>query len=411
MVVAMLWSMCFFNYADRQAVFSVFPLLQQDMRLDTVQLGLLGSAFAWCYGLGAPFAGMVVDRARRKTIILGGLYAWSLICMVTASCRNFGSLLFFRAAEGCGETFYYPAAVSLISDYHGRPTRSRALAFLQTSVYAGTIGGGFWAGLIAERYGWRWSFLLFGGLGILLGISLTRWLFEPSRGQSEQHHADGGKIAPLNALRLVVRTPTALLLMSAFICANFVAVVLLSWMPAYLYQRFGMTLAMAGLNATIFAQLASIAGAGIGGWLADYLVKGTSRGRLVVQAIGVFGCAPFVWLCGTTNSKTLLLLSLASWGLLKGLYDANIFASVFDVIPPEARGTMAGLMNCVGWLCGGGTAPVVIGWIAARSNLGFAISSAAAEYCAAGTLLCTAMLFIDRDAKTRSAYSAQKISA
>jgi hypothetical protein len=27
LVVAMLWGMCFFNYADRQAVFSVFPLL------------------------------------------------------------------------------------------------------------------------------------------------------------------------------------------------------------------------------------------------------------------------------------------------------------------------------------------------------------------------------------------------
>ena len=36
-------------------------------------------------------------------------------------------------------------------------------------------------------------------------------------------------------------------------------------------------------------------------------------------------------------------------GLCKGIYDANIFASLFDVIRPEDRGTAAGLMNTVGW--------------------------------------------------------------
>ena len=62
LVVAMLWLISFFNYADRQAIFSVFPLLEREMHLTPVQLGLLGSAFAWVYGLGGPFAGMIVDR-------------------------------------------------------------------------------------------------------------------------------------------------------------------------------------------------------------------------------------------------------------------------------------------------------------------------------------------------------------
>ena len=152
-VVSMLWAICFFNYADRQAVFSVFPLLEREMHLSPVELGMLGSAFAWLYGLGAPLAGSIVDRVRRKAAILGGLHAWSIICMATALSRTFRHLLLFRAAEGVGETFYYPASVSLISDYHGKATRSRALGFLQTGVYVGTIGGGFFAGLIGQRYG------------------------------------------------------------------------------------------------------------------------------------------------------------------------------------------------------------------------------------------------------------------
>src|ERR1044072_7431503 len=99
----MLWTICFCNYADRQAICSVFPLIEREMHLTPVQLGLLGSAFAWVYGLAAPFAGMVVDRVRRKTAILGGLYAWSLICMATALSRTFRHLFLFRAAAGLGE--------------------------------------------------------------------------------------------------------------------------------------------------------------------------------------------------------------------------------------------------------------------------------------------------------------------
>src|SRR5579883_3067833 len=92
-VVLMLWWIAFFNYADRQAIFSVFPLLERELHLSTFQLGLLGSSFAWVYGLGGPFAGYLVDRIQRKTSILTGLQIWSVICAATAFCRTFPQLL------------------------------------------------------------------------------------------------------------------------------------------------------------------------------------------------------------------------------------------------------------------------------------------------------------------------------
>src|SRR5215471_11289524 len=58
-IVGLLWLVCFFSYADRQAFFSVFPLLQKELSLTTVQLGMLGSSFAIVYGICGPFAGLV----------------------------------------------------------------------------------------------------------------------------------------------------------------------------------------------------------------------------------------------------------------------------------------------------------------------------------------------------------------
>ncbi len=401
-VVAMLWCISFFNYADRQAIFSVFPLLEKELGLSLVQLGLLGSAFAWVYGLSGFFAGFVVDRISRKKAILGGLYTWSIICMSTALTRGFNALFALRAAEGLGETIYYPAAVSLVSDYHGKKTRSRALGIHQTSVYGGTIAGGFFAGLIGQHYGWRWSFIVFGGLGVLLGLVLSRFLREPKRGQADLTEAEAAtaSLSLGQFFKLLGRTPTMLCLMGAFICSNFVAVVLLTWMPKFLYDRFHMGLAVAGLTATIFVQLASVAGSITGGWLADILRSKTPRGRILVQAGGVLCGAPFVAWCGMTRSVPSLVIALTLWGFCKGMYDANIFASLFDVVRPEARGTASGFLNSVGWLGGGGSAPVVIGLIATGNGLSAGITLASTVYLLAfALLLMAAVFFVKKDSE------------
>jgi sugar phosphate permease len=253
----------------------------------------------------------------------------------------------------------------------------------------GTIGGGFFAGLIAERHGWRLSFIVFGALGVLLGLVLSRALREPPRGG-----VDAGAPPPAMGfgefLAMTRRSRALLCLLGAFMCANFVAVVLLSWMPKFLFDRFHMSLSTAGLTATVFVQLASLAGAPAGGWLADWWRQRSPAGRIVVQAVGMFAGAPFVAICGTTHSVMVLVVSLTCWGFFKGLYDANIFASAFDLVPAEARGRTAGFMNMIGWLAGGGSAPLVIGIVAERSSLGAAMALASTVYLAAGVLLVAA---------------------
>jgi len=58
-------------------------------------------------------------------------------------------------------------------------------------------------------------------------------------------------------------------------------------------------------------------------------------------------------------------------------------------------------MNTVGWLGGGGTAPLVIGLIAEHYSLGLGIALASFVYIAAGILLLsTALLFPRRQAAT-----------
>jgi MFS family permease len=187
------------------------------------------------------------DRVSRKRLIPGALIFWSACTAETAIAQNFWQLTLCRALGGLGEAFYFPATMSLIGDYHGRATRSRAMSLHQSGVYAGTIAGGALAGWIAQPYGWRSAFSWFGAAGVLLAGCISLALREPKRGISEAAAVKEGPAPRLpEVVRGVLANRLAWLLILAFIGANFVAVVFLSWMPSFLYRKFSMSLTMAG---------------------------------------------------------------------------------------------------------------------------------------------------------------------
>src|SRR5215475_1670274 len=402
-VVAMLWFVCFFNYADRQAIFSVFEPIKGEMGLTGAQLGVVGASFMWVYAGAAPLAGLVGDRFRRKTLILGGLIFWSLITVATAFSKNYTHLVICRALEGFGEAFYFPASMSLVSDYHGPDTRSRAMAVHQSSVYAGTIAGGSVAGVMADHFGWRSSFYLFGWFGVALGLALLLFLKEPKRGQAEDRETERQRdrgigrqgdgeteetirnpvLAPIAE---IFRTPMARVLILVFVGANFVAMIFLSWTPTYLKRQFGMSLSMAGVSATAYLQIASVLGVITGGVLADRLAKIHGGGRMMAQSLGLLAGAPFIFLAGWTLSIPALVLALAGFGYFKGMYDSNIWASLHDVVKPERRATAVGVMNSIGWL-GGGVGTYAIGVAAPVFGMSGCLSANSLVYLLVGLLM------------------------
>jgi MFS family permease len=402
-VVLMLWFVCFFNYSDRQAIFSVFPKLKEEFAFDKFQLGLIGSAFMWVYALGAPFAGYVGDRVRRKDLILGGCLFWSGITVMTGWCAKLWHFVAVRALEGFGETFYFPASMSLISDYHSG-TRSRAMAFHQSSVYVGTIAGGWLGAWFAENHGWRKGFYFFGGAGLLLALVLYGNLREPRRGASETSPGQTGEApSSLGFSELagtILSQPIALLLMAVFLGANFVATIFLTWTPTFLVEKFHFKLTSAGLSGSAFIHLASACSVPLGGWAADALSRRLAGGRMIVQAIGLLAGSIFVFVVGLTQDVLTLLLAMTLFGLCKGLYDSNIFAALYDQIPAPGRATAAGLMNTVGW-GGGALGPLAIGWLSQygpyptpMDNMSHGIAWCGAIYLAGALLLVVGVLMI-----------------
>lgn len=376
-LIGMLWCVCFCNYADRQAIFSIFPLLRIELRLSDLQLGVVASSFMWMYALAGPLAGWVSDRISPRTVILGALAFWSLMTAGTAICHTYGILVFFRTLGGLGEAFYFPAAMALIGIYHSARTRSRAMALHQSSVYAGTIAGGSMSAVIAERYGWRSSFLLFGVVGVALCAVLLFCLRSPSETQKNSSRTAG--IRFFHEVGEVLSNGYVIVLIAVFIGANFVAVVFLTWLPTFLYNKFHLSLSQAGFSSTAYLQIASVTGVLLGGVLADRVAAQRAGGRQIIQAIGLFCGVPFIFLTGWSPSMAGLIAGMIGFGFFKGIYDANIWASLYDVISVNRRGVAAGTMNSLGWL-GGGVAPIAIAAAARHFGLSACISATSLIY-------------------------------
>jgi MFS family permease len=406
-VVGMLWFICFFNYADRMAVNAVAPMLQKEYQFTDKEIGLIISAFMWVYALSAPFAGQVGDKFHRKALILGGLFVWSVVTGATAFCKTVKQFVLVRGAEGLGETFYFPATMSLVSDYHTKKTRSRAMGLHQTSVYAGTIGGTTLAGYLADQYGWERPFWVFGICGVALVVVLSIFLREPARNEAERiesgkdvHDQAETRALPISQfLAELARTPSALLLVLAFFGANSVGLVFLSWMPKYLADEFKMSLTMAGFSASFYLQVASMFGAVLGGVLADRLRDKLPGGRILAQSLGALLGIPFIYLSGLATDATHLVIYLTLFGLAKGIYDANIWASMYDVIHPSRRATMLGLANMIGWFGAGcGTYGIGVATTDYGITMGQALASTAVIYAVVALcLLAAALIFAPRD--------------
>jgi len=393
-VVGLLWFLCFFNYADRVAISSVFPVLEKQYHFNKEQLGLIGAAFTWVYALGAPLAGYTGDTFARKRVILIGLYIWSLVTGLTAQCTKLWQFVLVRGTEGMGETFYMPASMALISDYHTPRTRSFAIGLHQTSIYAGTVFGASMAGWMALHYRWQTPFIAFGIAGIVLGFFVQFGIREPYRNEAETRARGASVVAamqpavPLGTfLREFFETPTAVLLILAFFGANMVGFVFLTWMPTYLKEKFGLNLAQAGLGATVFIAIASMIGCASGGLLADRWSRRRAEGRILMQALAVLAGVPFVFLCGYTRNLWLLVCAMTLFGFSKGLYDSNLTAAFYDVIAPSRRSTATGIMNLVGWI-GGGLGAFAVGYaVQHHATMSVAISSSALIYFAVACIL------------------------
>lgn len=392
-LLALLWLAFFLNQADRQIFSVVLPLIKAELSLTDGELGLIASALVWTYGLLVPIAGFIGDRWSRKNIIAVSLLFWSISTLATGLCSTLIQFIILRGiATGGGEAFYAPSANALLSEHHVKK-RSFALALHQTAVYVGIILSGLIAGYIGEHYGWRNAFFAFGLFGVIVAGIIFRRLKKDLSAV-----ADSG-ITVSQTASVIVRKPTFLLLTAAFACMVFVNVGYLTWMPSFLVEKFGLSLTEAGFSSMFYHHVGAFAGVIIGGRLADIFAKRNRGNRLLVQVIALLCGAPFIYWMAVGNTLGVVYAALFVFGIFRGIYDSNIFASLYEVVKPEMRSSSSGLMLMCAFLVGA-FSPLILGILKPTLGMTRGLSYLSVSYLVGALLIGIAVRYYFKNDKT-----------
>lgn len=384
-----LWLAFFFNQADRQIFNVVLPLIKADLSLSDAQMGLVGSLFVLTLGLLIPFAGVTGDLFNRKKIIGFSLLFWSASTLLTGLSHSLLHLIILRSlAVGGGEAFYAPAANGLISQYHQK-TRALAMSIHQTSLYVGVVVSGALGGYIAELYGWKNTFFLFGGAGIALSVILF-FRLRPTATAIATVSISAQRTFIKEATLALLRKPTAVFLCGAFLAMVFVNVGYTTWTPTFLHEKFGLSIAEAGFSSMFYHHLFAFMGVISGGWLSDKLALQDTKYRLMVQSAGLFLAVPFIVGMGQASTPSLTYVCLAGFGFFRGVYDANIYATLFEVIEPQYRSTSVGLSAMFAYVVAA-LAPFLLGYLKPTLGLSDGLSALSMVYMLGGICIWAAL--------------------
>ena len=415
-LLALLSCAFFFHQADR-ALFGLLTIpIQDELHLTDVQIGWINTVLSWTLAAMTVVAGFCGDRFSRKWQITGSLMFWSLMTVGMGYVGNFQVLgvavsafacvMFFRSiATGGGESFYAPSAYALLAVHH-RETRSAAMSVHQAALYIGLMTSGAlvaWilGGLKAstwvvahfgEKGYWRPVFIIFGGLGFLLGVL---FIFALRDGRPDGPKPVKAKIPLSEGLKAYFFNPSALCATAGFVAIVFVNNAYLFWAPKFAAQKFAVGVGEAGNGVMLWHHLVAFGAILLGGVVTDRFVGRMPRFRLGFQIVALLCGAPMLLWVGFAPSFTSMLVACAAYGVFRGFFEVNTHASLFDVVAPQYRSTAVGLLNMMAFFFGG-LSGVVMGALSEKHGVqGFEIGFGlmAGSYVLAALLMAISFFF------------------
>jgi MFS family permease len=376
----------FVNFADRQAIPPLVPLIRDEFALTSTQISYLQVSLQAVLALTSIPFGFFADRFNRSRIIAGGVIFWSFATIFTSHVHTFAMLLLARAFVGIGEAAYAPAAQSMISGGYPQQDRARAQSIFAAGMLVGGTAGQAIGGLIGQWLGWRAVFYVIGVPGLILSFAILG-LAEPPRGPRSE-------VVPLSRL---LRVPAFLTLMLSGVMITFASVAFITWGTDFVVRYKDFSLREAGISLGPALLVSGLLGVLAGGFLADMLQQRFAFGRILTVACGFLLAAPFVLWAITSEEKNQVVGAFFIAGFFMSWYHGPLTAVIHDMMPRRAHASSVGVYMFATQLFGGILGPYVVGRLDDLADLILGLRVAVVVMVSGALLMFLVMYFIRRD--------------
>lgn len=385
-ILALIFLTVVINYLDRSNISVAAFAISDELKLSTVQMGFIFSAFAWTYASLQIPGGILVDKVKARVLYTFTLTFWSIATLLQGIVNSFNAFVGLRAAIGVFEAPSYPTNNAVVTKWFPEKERASAIAIYTSGQF---IGLAFLTPVlvtIQNYFGWRGLFLVSGAIGIIWGGIWYFFYRDPkdhksvSKSELEYITQDDDEKTPINQnQQIIVDTIQRSDYKHAFVyrklwgiyigqfCLGSIQIFFLTWFPTYLVKYRGLDFLQSGFLASI-PFLAAFFGVLLSGFISDFLVKKGYSKEISRKAPVISGMLLSTCIIGAnyTDSTFFIILFLAL------SFFGNGFASITWVFislmaPKKLIGLTGGVFNFIGGLAGI-IIPIAIGFFVKDGN-------------------------------------------
>jgi predicted MFS family arabinose efflux permease len=313
----------------------MLPALARGFATTTGHAAVAVTGIAIAYGVCQVMFGPLGDRFGKFRVIAWACLVSTLGALACAVSPSLDWLAAARVVNGATTAALIPLSMAWIGDVVPFQDRQPTLAKFMSGQILGLVSGQALGGLFADTVGWRWGFVFLGALYLMVGVLLVRSLQTvASRDDavSRDTSGDGGFVM---SLRKILYDQNVLRILAIVFVESMTTFGALTFIPAYLHQRFDISLFLSGAIVACF---------GLGGLSYTLFV------RRWVSALGEAGLASTGGLLLGGAFMILLLGDRSIWGVVAcataglGFYQMhNTLQTRATQMAPQARGTAMSL--------------------------------------------------------------------
>ncbi|TWK82001.1 putative galactarate transporter [Bacillus paralicheniformis] len=376
-ISSLLSSMIILNYFDRVAISVAAPAIQDSFQLTATQLGIVFSIYTYSYTLMQIPVGSLLDKYGVAWVTRVGMTVWSFLTIILAFLQGKLLLYIVRFLIGLTSASAFPAASKATALWF--PQNERGLAnslFDSAAKFANVIGAPLVAFLVTT-FDWRAAFLTIGIINVLFTVFFWMYYEQPDRhkriSKEELHYIQKHNAVSeedisertLIALKAMLANRKAWGLMIGFTGYGYTFNLLLTWLPTFFKETYGMDIMSSGLFTAVPWLISTISGIVVGGWLVDFLIqKGHSNTKVYQTIIAIGMSLGFAFLGAVfTNNITIAIICI-SVGLAGISATAPVGWSISaDIAPAGSISLLSSMVNLANNLFGGIIAVSLTGYL------------------------------------------------
>lgn len=292
LIVAAMWVLYCASYFIRTCYAATIAPLAEEGIYSKGEIGLIGTAFFICYGVGQLISGLIGDKINPFFMVMFGSVLGAVCCFLMPAAGSLGVLIGVWAANGLFQSMLWSPILRVFSETIDESLSKKAILNIALSLPVGTVLAYLMSSMIIKYLNWKYVFI-FGGSVVVIAVLFAGFAIFCSEKDIEKvpviqkQNAEAHNNVNKKGLAAVAVSSGLLFIMIPSFLHGMMRDGITNWVPAMISEVYGVSTSF-----SVFVTIALPIFNAFGAYLVTPLYK--KLGENEMKTAGVTGFAALV---------------------------------------------------------------------------------------------------------------------